>query len=154
MSEAATLRLRFILTKGGVSIKTNCKMSKKEAVSACLNSATLPQSTKEAHDEIINEGDEHAEENPEKDEKKMRRGSIHAGNIKQDVMPASNNPKREDEEGIGNIANQNIHSAELIRWEAPFPLNPDPVMLDFEYLEKTISQFVVSSSCSNSHFGI
>ncbi len=58
-----------------------------------------------------------------------------------------------------DIVNQNIHSAALIRWqvgilwEAPFRLNRKSVVLVFEYLEKTISQFVVSSSSSHPHFG-
>ncbi len=82
MSEAATLRLRLILTRRCALISTKCEMSKKEAVWSSLKSASFRANTKGAHAEIINEGDEHAEEKPEKDEKKLRKASIHAEELK------------------------------------------------------------------------
>ncbi len=94
MSEAATSRLRLILTRGVVLIKANCEMSEKKQLGVLT---PFPESTKEGHEESTNEGDDYAEEKPEKEEKKPRRGSVHAERLKQGFMPTSNNPKREDE---------------------------------------------------------
>ncbi len=51
-----------------------------------------------------------------------------------------------------DIVNQNIHSAALIRWQvgillgSTIPFEPQVRSAGFEYLEKTISQFVANRS--------